>query len=77
MMKKIQYCLFLLLFCCSSAQGNDIVIALDRDHDDLVSREEAAILPLLIKNFDHLDANFDKQLSANEILAFRLNDCVR
>jgi hypothetical protein len=44
--------------------------AADTNGDGLISRQEAAALPMLAKNFDAIDANHDGQLSKDELKAY-------
>ena len=44
--------------------------AADTNGDGLISRQEAAALPRLVKHFDEIDANHDGQLSKDELKAF-------
>lgn len=45
--------------------------ALDANHDNMISREEARMRPRLIKNFDAIDTSKDGQLSRGELKAYR------
>src|SRR5262245_51663959 len=42
----------------------------DTNHDGMISREEAAALPMISKHFDEIDTNHDGQLTADELHAF-------
>ena len=44
--------------------------AADTNGDGLISRQEAAALPMLAKNFDAIDTNHDGQLSKDELKAY-------
>ena len=44
--------------------------AADTNGDGLISRQEAAALPMLAKNFDAIDTNHDGQLSKDELKAW-------
>lgn len=44
--------------------------AADTNGDGLISRAEAAALPMIAKNFDAIDTNHDGQLSKDELKAF-------
>jgi Ca2+-binding EF-hand superfamily protein len=44
--------------------------AADTNGDGLISRQEAAALPMIAKNFDAIDANHDGQLSKDELKAY-------
>ena len=44
--------------------------AADTNGDGLISRQEAAALPRIAKNFDAIDANRDGQVTADELRAF-------
>jgi Ca2+-binding EF-hand superfamily protein len=44
--------------------------AADTTGDGLISRQEAAALPRLLKNFDAIDTNHDGQLSKEELKAY-------
>ena len=44
--------------------------AADTNGDGLISRAEAAALPMIAKHFDEIDANRDGQISADELRAF-------
>ena len=44
--------------------------AADTNGDGLISRQEAAALPMIAKNFDAIDTNHDGQLSMDEIKAY-------
>jgi hypothetical protein len=43
--------------------------AADTNGDGLISRQEAAALPMLAKHFDDIDANHDGQISKDELKA--------
>jgi Ca2+-binding EF-hand superfamily protein len=51
--------------------GSKGLAALDTNHDQLISRNEAKGHPRLEKNFDAIDSNKDGQLSRDELKAFR------
>ena len=44
--------------------------AADTNGDGMISREEAAALPMVAKNFDQIDANRDGQVTFDELRAF-------
>ena len=44
--------------------------AADTNGDGFLSRQEAAALPMIAKNFDAIDTNHDGQLSKDELKAF-------
>jgi len=44
--------------------------AADTNADGMISRQEAASLPRILKNFDAIDANRDGQITAEELRAF-------
>jgi Ca2+-binding EF-hand superfamily protein len=44
--------------------------AADTNGDGLISRQEAAALPMLAKHFDEIDTNHDGQLSKDELKAY-------
>ena len=44
--------------------------AADTNGDGLISRQEAAALPMIAKNFDAIDTNHDGQLSKDELKAW-------
>ena len=44
--------------------------AADTNGDGMISREEAAALPMIAKNFDQIDANHDGQVTLDELRAF-------
>ncbi len=44
----------------------------DTNGDGMISREEAAALPMISKHFDEIDANHDGQITAEELRAFHV-----
>jgi Ca2+-binding EF-hand superfamily protein len=42
----------------------------DTNHDGMISRDEAAALPMISKHFDEIDANHDGQITTEELRAF-------
>jgi len=44
--------------------------AADTNGDGMISRQEAAALPRLLKNFDAIDTNHDGQITGEELRAF-------
>jgi Ca2+-binding EF-hand superfamily protein len=42
----------------------------DTNGDGMISRAEAAALPMILKHFDEIDANHDQQITADELRAF-------
>jgi len=42
----------------------------DTNGDGMISREEAAALPMISKHFDEIDANHDGQITVEELRAF-------
>ena len=51
--------------------GMERLRAADTNGDGMISKQEAAALPRIAKDFDAIDANHDGQLTAEEIHAFR------
>lgn len=44
--------------------------AADTNGDGMISRQEAAALPMIARNFDAIDANRDNQVTVEELRAF-------
>jgi hypothetical protein len=53
------------------AGGMERLRAADTNGDGMISKQEAAALPRIAKDFDAIDANHDGQLTAEELHAFR------
>ena len=45
----------------------------DTNGDGMISRDEAAALPMIAKHFDEIDTNHDGQITADELRAFHQN----
>jgi len=52
-------------------RGMERLRAADTNGDGMISKQEAAALPRIAKDFDAIDANHDGQLTAEELHAFR------
>ena len=52
------------------ARGFDRLKQADTDGNGMLSRAEAAALPMIAKHFDEIDANHDGQITADELRAF-------
>ena len=50
--------------------GMDRLRQADTNGDGMISRDEAAALPMIAKHFDEIDANHDGQITADELRAF-------
>ena len=50
--------------------GMERLRAADTNGDGMISRQEAASLPRIAKNFDAIDANRDGQVTSDELRAF-------
>lgn len=51
-------------------RGHERLKAADTNADGMISRQEAATLPRIAKNFDAIDANRDNQVTTEELHAF-------
>jgi len=51
-------------------RGMERLRAADTNGDGMISKQEAAALPRIAKDFDAIDANHDGQLTAEELHAF-------
>lgn len=51
--------------------GKERLRAADTNGDGMISKQEAAALPRIAKDFDAIDTNHDGQLTAEELHAFR------
>ena len=51
-------------------RGMERLKAADTNGDGMISRQEAAALPRIAKNFDAIDANRDGQVTGEELRAF-------
>ena len=52
------------------ARGLERLKQADTNGDGMISRAEAAALPMIAKHFDEIDANHDGQITADELRAF-------
>jgi Ca2+-binding EF-hand superfamily protein len=52
------------------ARGFERLKQADTNGDGMISRAEAAALPMIAKHFDEIDANHDGQITADELRAF-------
>lgn len=50
--------------------GMDRLRQADTNGDGMISRDEAAALPMIAKHFDEIDTNHDGQITADELRAF-------
>jgi Ca2+-binding EF-hand superfamily protein len=53
-----------------AGRGHERLKAADTNGDSMISRQEAAALPRIAKNFDAIDANRDGQVTTEELHGF-------
>jgi hypothetical protein len=66
-MKRIATICVLCCFCSAPVFANDVITSLDTNKDEMISAEEAQIMPSLAKRFETLDTNKDGMLDSEEI----------